>query len=299
MYKQLRNLTAIVLACAAVASCKIQRSVDTPLRSEKISVYTSENPGVLLNNVQVPFTGVEAGEIHILSDKPLDMNYVVDPTLPEQEQKWFTIRNVEQIAPGHTVVTYDATSIIEDNSLSRRSGLLSLTNAPAYLGKFLTIRQGYTVTYDAGFDAAALGSLSLSGNMVYTTPALNNINLHYYDYISFNAYAQVPTGMDPVGQTFTIDVSIQGAPYFDATGQKSIRLNVPVSSNDAPENLHYLLITNHGERIGAGVKLSFTTNNPTGVIVHFNNLRIYKVSEAELEDLVDDDEEYDPDNENW
>lgn len=298
MHMRLRFLPVIALCAAALASCEHVRSVETPLRSEQISVYTSENPDVMINNIQVPFTGTDNGEIHILTDVQYSLDYLVDPSLSSVDSDWFRIKEVKDIASNHKVVVYEASSLLESNNLGRRSGTMSLMCPSIYFGKILAVRQGYTVTYDVGFDGAAGSSLSLSGNMAYTTSALNSCNLHYYDYISFNAYAA--TEYDPAGVIITIDVQIaEGAPHFDANGAKSIRLNVPVGTQAGSENLHYLLISNGGDRIGGGMKLRFSTQNPEGTTVHFENLRVYKVSEAELEDLVDDEEDYDSDKENW
>lgn len=297
MYRTLGNLAALCLIACAAVSCRPTRSQNTPLRPEKISVYLEETPSHLINNLQVPFDGVENGRMHVVSDRKLDWRSMMDPNLPEAEKNWFTITNVQEVEPNHLVFDYQATSVLKDNSLSRRAGDLSLYNAEANLGKFMTVRQGYVVTYDAGFDLAAPNGASLSGNMVYTTPALNNINLHYYDYISFNAYAT--TSYDPVGTSITMDITLEGAPVFEATGLKTMRVNVPVGTEAEPSNLQYFLLSNGGERIGAGVKLAFSTSNPSGTIVHLTNLRVYKVSEAELEDLFDEEEDYNPDNENW
>lgn len=298
MFRKGRIFAALAVSAVPLVSCEHVRSVDTPLRSEQISVYTSENPGVMVNNIQVPFSGVQDGEVHIITDVDYNMEYMVDPSLAGEDSEWFRIKEIRNVAPNHKVVTYDASSLVGTNTLARRSGTMSLMSPSLYFGKILSVRQGYTVTYDKGFDPAMGQSVSLSGNMSYTTLALNNCNLHYYDYISFNAFAT--TEYDPEGVIITIDVDIpEGQPHFDANGAKSIRLNVPVGTEAGGDNLRYLLISNGGNRIGAGLKLRFSTKNPAGTTVHLENIRVYKVSEAELEDLVDDEEDYDSDKENW
>lgn len=291
-------LFAAGLAVLLVCSCKTKHIVNTPIRSENISVYTSENPDIAVNNIQVPFEGTKDGEIRIYSSVPFSMDYMVDPKLDDQDAGWFKIKDIQQTGENQLLIRYDASSLIDMNTLGRRSGTLSLMNPEIDFGKIMSVRQGYVITYDVGFDTSIGQSVNLSGNMTCTTLALNACNLHYYDYISFNAYAT--TEYDPEGVIITMDVDIaEGNPHFDANGAKSIRLNVPVGEKASKDNIHYLLLSNGGDRIGGGLKLRFSTDNPVGTTVHFENLRVYKVSEAELEDLVDDEEDYNPDGENW
>ena len=125
-----------LLVLVLLASCK--KGDDRPVRSDYITVYET-SASKTVNSILVPFEGVTDGQIHVLSNVPLQWKYLVD----EDEADWFTIKSVETPEEGHWVVTYDATSLLALNSLSRREGRLSFVCPEASFGKFMSVHQGY------------------------------------------------------------------------------------------------------------------------------------------------------------
>lgn len=289
---RIHTITVITALAALAAACSDN---DAPLRKEYIKVYTS-SPDTLLDDIQIPFEGVSGGEIHILTNDDVTMRYMVNPALPAESRDWFTITSMETVAEGHVVIRYDAASILGYNTLARRAGTLSVTDAQKWFGKFVGIRQGYVQVYEDNFDDRSGGDVSLTGLMTYSTSAIGAVNTNYYDYVSFNAFAE--SSSDVTGQNLTLDVSVSGGAVFDAIGRSSIRLNVPLADSASADNFRYVLLSNGGERMSASTSLTFSCSNPSGETVHIDNLAVYKVSEAELEDLADDEEDF-SDDENW
>ena len=61
--------------------------------------------------------------------------------------------------------------------------------------------------------------------------------------------------------------------------------------------MHFLLMWNKGNVMGSKTTLTFSVDNPDGTDVYIDNLQIYKVSEAELDNFADD--EYEDEMEEW
>lgn len=272
-----------------VASSCAQKPRVEILRDDFISVY-EQNPERTVDNIQVPFDGAEDAKINVVSNRPLEWVYRVGND--QQDPAWFQIKEVKDMGDGHMEITYDAASILELNTLERRQGYLSFSNADAYLGKFLAIRQGYTLQYEEDFGSLG-GTLSLTGKQTYKTEELSIINRDYYDYVSFNAYAEVNTEF--LDHNITLDVTITGG-KFESIDRTTYRLSIPVGDKPQKENLHFMLLSNGGQLMSSKTTLTFSVANDEGVTVHIDNLHLYKVSEAELHDFSD--EEFD-DSEEW
>ena len=272
----------------AASSCAQKPRVEI-LRDDFISVY-EQNPERTVDNIQVPFDGAEDAKINVVSNRPLEWVYRVGND--QQDPAWFQIKEVKDMGDGHMEITYDAASILELNTLERRQGYLSFSNQDAYLGKFLAIRQGYTLQYEEDFGSLG-GTLSLTGKQTYKTEELSIINRDYYDYVSFNAYAEVNTEF--LDHNITLDVTITGG-KFESIDRTTYRLSIPVGDKPQKENLHFMLLSNGGQLMSSKTTLTFSVANDEGVTVHIDNLHLYKVSEAELHDFSD--EEFD-DSEEW
>lgn len=288
MKQKFYAIPVILAACAAVSSC-MQEARREILRDDYITVY-EQNPQRTVDNIQVPFDGAADAKINILYSQPLDWVYRVNPD--QEDPLWFQIKDVRNLGDGHMEITYDAASILELNTLERRQGYLSFSSENSFLGKFLTIRQGYTLQYEEDFGFLG-GELLLSGKQTYTTEELAVINKDLYDYVSFNAYAEVNTEF--LDNNITLDVTIKGG-KFDAIDRTTYRVSVPLGDKAQKENLHFMLLSNGGELMSPKTTLTFSVANDEGVTVHIDNLNLYKVSEAELHDLSD--EEFD-DSEEW
>ena len=124
MKKKVLLLLSSALA-AAVCSCGRDDGPQRPVRSEYITVYET-SPEKTVDDIQIPFEGVQDGQIHVLTNVPVQWKYFVDQT--QTGTDWFKVKSVEEIESGHIVVTYDAESILSLNSLDRRSGRLSFLN---------------------------------------------------------------------------------------------------------------------------------------------------------------------------
>lgn len=280
-------LVMLTVAIAA-SSCEQKGRVDI-LRDDFISVY-EQNPQKTVDNIQVPFDGVTDAKINVLSNLPLDWVYRVNND--QEDPAWLQIKEVKDLGDGHMEITYDAASILELNTLERRQGYLSFSSEYAFMGKFLTIRQGYVLQYEEDFGSLG-GTLSLSGKQTYTTEELAIINRDYYDYVSFNAYAEVNTEF--LDNNITLDVTIHGG-KFDGIDRTTYRVSIPLGDKPEKENLHFMLLSNGGELMSSKTTLTFSVENDEGVTVHVDNLHLYKVSEAELHDLSDEDFD---DSEEW
>ena len=223
----------ILYALVAVSLCACnEKDVNLrPVRSEFIKVYEiSEKKTV--DNIQVPFQGAQDGKIHVLSNVPLQWKYMIDQN--ESDKDWFQIKSVEEIEPGHIVVTYDAASILVLNSLERRGGRLSFSCPEQSIGKFLAIRQGYDNKFVEDFSDMPDGCLTITGVQSFTTQEYPSFNSDYYDYISFNAWAE--TDNEFLSKNITLDVTVSGGMFYD-TGLTTYRVNVPLGTGPDENNL--------------------------------------------------------------
>lgn len=276
----------ILYALVAVALCACnEKDVNLrPVRSEFIKVYEiSEKKTV--DNIQVPFQGAQDGKIHVLSNVPLQWKYMIDQN--ESDKDWFQIKSVEEIEPGHIVVTYDAASILVLNSLERRGGRLSFSCPEQSIGKFLAIRQGYDNKFVEDFSDMPDGCLTITGVQSFTTPEYPSFNADYYDYISFNAWAE--TDNEFLSKNITLDVTVSGGTFYD-TGLTTYRVNVPLGTGPDENNLKYLLLEGDGGRMSSKTKFSFSVANDEQVYVHIDNFAAYKVTEAEMNAIFEDEE---------
>ena len=284
MNKKLLILLGIALA-ALPCACNKAGGDSAPTRSEFIKVYeTSEEKPV--DSIQVPFDGVQDGQIHVLSNVELDWKYMVNQTLSEAEMdpEWFLVKGEPVLQPDdkypyHYVVTYDAKSILVLNSLERRSGKLSFSCPSASLGKFLSVRQGYSRRFVETFNGETDGVLTITGNQTYTTKDYPVLNTDYYDYISFNAWAE--TENEFRSKNITLDITVSGGHFHD-TGLATYRINVPIGTGPDQSNLKYLLLVGNGERMSAKTHFTFSAANDDLVFIHIDNFAAYEVSLAEM-----------------
>ena len=281
-----------LIVMVGLASCEKKPRGET-LRPEYISVY-EKSPDMTVDEIQVPFSGAQDAEIHVVSDLDLQWRYLADPAM--EDPQWLTVKTVEEVEKGHWIVKYDAKSILENNSLGRRTGKLSFSNAEAFMGKFINIRQGYVEEYADDFADRDIGALVLSGKEVFTTDTLKIVNKDYYNYVSFNAYAYRSDNESM--ENVKLNVTVEGGPSFKEIDRETYTVSVPLGFAPAASNLRYMLMWNDGKVMGSKVRLKFSVDNPDGTEVMIDNLHIYKVSEAELDNIVDD-EEYEDELEEW
>lgn len=281
--KTLILLASVSLGAFVPCSCK-QDEPSSPVRSEFIKVYeTAENKTV--DNIQVPCEGIQDGQIHILSNVDLQWRYFVNPEGADAD--WFTIKAVDEIEPGHMVITYDAQSLVALNSLDYRSSRLSFSCPEQSLGKFLSVRQGFDCHFTETFDDEPGAMLTITGMQTYTTPQYPQLNVDFYDYISFNAWAE--TDNEFLTKNITLDITISGGLFY-ATGLKTYRINVPLGTGPEASNFKYLLVMGIGERLSAETTFTFSTANDDQVYVHVDNFSTYQVTEADMNYLFPDDE---------
>ncbi len=274
---------------AILCACSLNDEPQRPERSEYIKVYeTSADKTV--DNIQIPFGGVQDGKIHILSNVDLQWKYMVtqDASTPD----WFKITRVDEIEPGHTVVTYDAESILDLNSLDSRSGKLSFSCPPQSLGKFLTVRQGYPLRFIDDFSGEPGQMVTITGRETFTTQEYSKLSKDYFDYISFNAWAE--TDNEFLSKNITLDITVSGGQFYD-TRLATFRVNVPLGTAADKSNLHYLLIVGNDGHLSSQTKFIFSTANDDRVFVHIDNLAAYQVTPADFSILYDDDYAYDDD----
>lgn len=283
-------LILLGVSLAAVISCGKKEKETPPTRSEFITVYeTSEAKAV--DNIQVPFEGAQDGKIHVKSNVPLQWKYLID--LNEPDQEWFSIKSVEEVEPGHFVVTYDAASLLPLNSLERRDGNLSFSSPEAFLGKYLPIRQGYSRRFFEDFSDLNDGTVTLTGKQTFTTDEYPELNKDFFDYISFNAWAE--TDNEFRSKNITLDVTVSGGIFYD-TRLTTFRVNIPIGTGADKSNLKYFLLMGNGERMSSKTHFIFSVANDDRVYVHIDNFAAYVVTEAEMislfedEDLLDDEE---------
>lgn len=289
MKKTVLLLLSAALA-AAVCSCGRYDGPQRPVRSEYITVYET-SPEKAVDAIQVPFEGVQGGQIHVLSNVPVQWKKYVDQT--ETGTDWFTVKSVEEVEPGHILVTYDAESVLALNSLDRRSVRLSFSSPEEYLGKFLPVNQGYSRRFFEDFSDEPSGMLTITGREIHTTEEYPILNADYCDYIAFNAWAE--TSNEFRSKNITLDVTVFGGKFY-ATGLTTYRINVPIGTGPAESNMRYLLLVGNGTRMSEKTYFTFSTANDDQVYVHIDNFSAYQVTEAEMGLLIFD-EDFDEDGE--
>lgn len=277
----------LILLCAllALVLCGCKKNVDLrPERGEYIKVYdgTSKKPQ---DNIQVPFEGAEDGKIHVFSNVDLNWKYFVDQT--DDDTDWFTIKSVEEVEPGHMVIVYDAASLLDLNSLSRRSGRLSFSCPAQSFGKFLAVRQGYERQFLEEFSDQPDKYLTITGKQTFTSREYPELSRDYFDYISFNAWAD--TDNEFLSKNITLDITISGGLFYE-TGLTTFRVNVPLADEPNASNFKSLLLVGDGRQMSSKTTFTFSTANDDQVYVHIDNFAAYKVTEAEMGTLFEDEE---------
>lgn len=280
-----------VTLSAVLCACNKNGEPERPVRSEYIKVYES-SPDKLVDDIQVPFEGAQDAQIHILSNVSLQWKYFVSQGAAYPD--WFKITRVEEAAPGHIVVTYDAESILPLNSLESREGRLSFSCPAESLGKFLSVRQGFKRQFLDEFPDEPDQRVTITGKETFTTREYPEVNKDYFDYISFNAWAE--TSNEFRSKNITLDITISGGLFFD-TGLTTFRVNVPLADAADKSNFHYLLVMGDGMRMSPNTRFTFSAANDDLVYVHIDNLAAYQVSEADLGLYIDEDfdEDEEPD----
>ena len=283
------NKKTIILLGAALAvipcACNKNDAPKRPERSEFIKVYETPEKKTV-DNIQVPFEGIQDGKIHILSNVDVqDPRYFTDPN--DEDTDWFTIKSIEEVEPGHKVVTYDAASLLSLNSLDRRGGKLSIYCPEESLGKYLSVRQGYERRFLETFSGETGGNVTLTGRHTYTTKEYQALAADYVDYLSFNVWAE--TDNEFLSKNITLDITVSGGLFY-ATGLKTYRINVPRGAEADQSNFKYLLIVGEGGRLSTQTKFTFSTANDDLVYVHLDNFAAYRVTEAEMLDLFQDED---------
>ena len=275
------------LLCVLVAAIGCNKKTDTeqPPRAEYINVYET-SPSKLVSNIQVPFEGVKDGKIHVLSNVPLNHKLFVDPD--EVGSDWLEIKGVEKDPDNdkHLIVTYDAASLLDLNSIDRRSWRLSFSSPEHNLGKFLTIGQGYERMFIEEFSGEEGNNLVLAGKESYSLGD-HNLSDAYFVYISFNAWAENLNEFR--GKNITLDITVSGGTFYD-TRLSTFRVNVPLGDAADKSNLQYLMLLGNNGKMSAKTNFSFSVDNDNLVYVHVDNFAAYKVTEAEMGDLFEDEE---------
>lgn len=272
-----------VILSVIFCSCDKNSLKEQPTRNEFIKVYDT-TPDKLLDGIDVPLEGVQDGKFHVLSNVPLQWKYLVDQTATGTD--WLTIKSVEEVEPGHIVVTYDAQSLLALNSLTYRSARLSFSSPEAFLGKFLTISQGYDLIASEDFSTEEGGMLTLTGKQRFTTREFPELNMDYYDYITFNAWAE--TDNEFLNKNITLDVTVSGGKFYD-TRLTTHRFNIPLGTSADESNFHHLLVMGSEDRMSAKTTFSFSTDNDNQVFVHVDNFAAYTVSVADMGFIYDDE----------
>ena len=290
----MNNKALILWVCVAAIFCSCQKEVtDAPTRNEYIKVYET-TPDKLVDAIRVPLGGAQDGQIHILSNVDFQWKYYVSQTATYPD--WFTIKSVEEVEPGHTLITYDAESLLDLNSLEWRGGRLTLSCPEQSLGKFLTVDQGHDVIFTEPFDSEPQGRLTITGKKSYTTEEYPILNTDYYDYIAFNAWATSENEF--LSKNITLDVTISGGLFSD-TKLKTYRVNVPLGDGPDKSNLKYLLIEGEGERLSNKTKFTFSTANDDFVYVNVDNFTAYKVTEADILNMFGDEDYLEEEEPDW
>jgi hypothetical protein len=271
----------LVVPCA----CSKNDGPLRPTRNEYIKVYeTSENK--IVDDIQVALDGAQEGKIHILSNvSGLKWKYMVSQSAASTD--WFQIISVEEVEPGHTVVTYNAASILDLNSMEQRSGNLSFYAPASAIGKYMTVRQGYQRRFIETFSAEPGENICLTGKEVFTTREYPELTTDYFDYIAFNAWAV--TDNEYLTKNITLDVTVSGGKFYE-TNLTTYRINVPIGTAADKTNFKYLLLVGNGERMSNKTKFTFSVANDDKVYVYIDNFSAYRVTEADMNYLYDEDD---------
>lgn len=281
-----------LLLAASVCACNRSDDPERPVRDDYIKVY-EVSAKKTVDAIQIPFEGVQDGTIHVLSNVALEWRQLIDPSEDEEEVSWLTIKSVEEVEPGHIVVSYDAEPLIALNALDRRSSRLSFFNEEESLGKFLPLRQGYSRQFMETFDDEDDKTLVITGSKSFTTPEYPKLNADYFDYIAFNAWAE--TTNEFISKNITLDVTISGGRFYE-TEMTTFRVNVPIGTAADKSNFKYLLVMGNDGHMSPKTHFTFSVANDNDVFVHIDNFAAYKVTEAEMGFLFED-EEFDEDEE--
>ena len=293
-----KKLTILSLALLAIVlACNKNDPPSSSPRTDLITVYDAV-AGKTVDNIQIPFDGAQNGQIHIRytipSDQKLQWRQLVDPS--ETGTDWLTIKSVEDVEPGHAVVTYDATSLLAMNKLDRRSSNLSFYCPNLSLGKFISIRQGYQRQY-SGTSGVTDETITITGEETYTTQEYPKLNVDYCDYISFNVWARNEHEFN-LTKNITLDITVSGGHFYE-TGLATYRVNVPLGTGPEKSNMVYLLVAGNGKRMSTNTHFIFSTDNDKDVYVSIKNFSIYKVTEAEMLELIDDEDFEGEDEPDW
>lgn len=290
-----RQLLLLICAVFAVVGCS-KDEPQRPVRSDYIKVYDGATTGKYIDNLQVPFEGVAKGEIHVLSNVPLKMDYYVDQN--DIVNDWFRINpEPKQVAENHYVYYYEADAVIDGNTIDRRSSSLNFSNPLCSFGKFMSVRQGYENLFVEDYSEMPGGNVCLTDRETFVTKEYEDFKSDYFDYISFNAWAQ--SDNEFMTKNITLDVTVSTGCQFYDTGRTTFRVNVPLGTAADKSNLKYLLLSGVGGRMDPKVKFTFSVNNDNLVYVHIDNLAGYKVKDAELGTIIEDEEYYEQDGEDW
>ena len=279
---------ALLWVCftALVCSCSLTEGPEANTRDEFIKVYT-ESPDKLLDIIQVPLQGIQDGQIHVLTNVDLEWKFFMNQNT--EDKTWIQIKSVEEIEKGHLLVTYDATSLLEYNTLEWRGGRLSFYCPEQSLGKYMRVDQGHDLIFEETFESESQGNVKLTGKQTYTTQEYPVLNSDFYDYISFNVWAE--TTNEFLSKNITLDVKIDGGIFYE-TKLNTFRVNVPLGTGPDKSNLRYLLIEgNDYERFSDKTKFTFSTANDDRVYVHLDNFRAYKVTEADLVNIYGNEDD--------
>ena len=282
-----KQTLTILWVCIAALLCSCSGKEGTAsTRDEFIKVYT-ESPDKLIDNIQVPLQGVQDGQIHVLTNVDLQWKFFMNQDT--EDKSWIQIKSVEEVEKGHLLITYDAESLLDNNTLEWRGGRLSLSCSELSLGKFMRVDQGHDPIFTETFDSESQGNLKVTGKQTYTTQEYPVLNSDFYDYISFNVWAE--TTNDFLSKNITLDVKIDGGIFYE-TKLNTFRVNVPLGTGPDKSNLRYLLIEgNDYERFSDKTKFTFSTANDDLVYVHVDNFRAYKVTEAELVNIYGNEDD--------
>lgn len=282
-----------VCFAALLCSCSGKENAESLARNEYIKVYET-TPDELVDAIQVPLDGVTDGKIHVLTNVDLQWKFFMRQDITDKT--WINIKSVEEIEKGHIVVTYDAESLIDRNTLEWRGGRLSFYCPEQSLGKYLTVDQGHDLIFAEAFDSEPQGNVQLTGKLSYTTAEYPVLNTDFYDYIAFNVWAE--TSNEFLSKNITLDVTISGGLFYE-TQLTTFRINVPLGTGADKSNLKYLLIQGDGERLSDKTKFTFSTANDDQVYVHVDNFAAFKVTEADMFNMYGDEDYLEEEESDW
>ena len=274
-----------VFVAALLCSCSGEEGVRTT-RDEFIKVYET-TPDKLVDLIQVPLQGVQDGQIHVLTNVDLEWKFFMNQNTEDKD--WIQIKSVEEIEKGHLLITYNAESLLDNNTLEWRGGRLSFSNPELSLGKYMRVDQGHDSIFTETFESESQGNLKITGKQTYTTQEYPILNSDFYDYISFNVWAE--TTNEFLSKNITLDVKIDGGIFYE-TKLNTFRVNVPLGTGPDKSNLRYLLIEgNDYERFSDKTKFTFSTANDDLVYVHIDNFCAYKVTEADMVNIYGNEDD--------